>query len=336
MDTVESQKIRSFRIHYDRKGYRAGLQELSVGELSHGDVTVAVKWSSVNYKDALAGTGQGKILRQFPLNGGIDMAGIVIASESSQFQTGDAVLATGCGLSENRDGGYSEIIKVSSDWLIPLPAGLDLKEAMILGTAGFTAALCLYRMEQNGQNPEMGPIVVSGASGGVGSLALNLLNKAGYEVHAISSKTHQFDYLKKLGASQCISAKDLHWSESPLVKARWAGAIDNLGADMLNGLTRVIKPWGNIASCGMAAGMGLNTTVMPFIIRGISLLGINSAQCPIEIRRQLWKNLGGHWKPPALAAILHSEIGLSQLNDTFEKMLTGQSLGRTLVKISPE
>lgn len=330
---TSAETLKAYRIEHDSKGYRAKVKRIALSELSTGDVTVEVKWSAVNFKDALAGTGKGKILRRFPLNGGIDMAGVVTSSESTKFKPGDKVLATGCGLSETRDGGYSEYFNADSNWLIPCPDGLDLREAMILGTAGFTAALCLFRMEQNGQTPEQGPIVVTGATGGVGSLAISLLNKAGYEVHAISGKTEQFDYLQSLGATQCISSRDLYWGEAPLEKARWAGAIDNLGADMLNGLSRVIKPWGNIASCGMAAGIGLNTTVMPFIIRGISLLGINSAQCPIEIRQQLWKNLAGKWKPPALDDIARNEINLKQLEETFETMLNGQSLGRTIVKI---
>ncbi|MCF6262003.1 MAG: YhdH/YhfP family quinone oxidoreductase [Xanthomonadales bacterium] len=323
----------AYRIQLDRKGYRAGLQQMPLSELSAGDVTIKVQWSSVNYKDALAGTGKGKILRSFPLNGGIDVAGVIVSSSVDNFKIGDEVLVTGCGLSETRDGGYSEYFNADSQWLIPCPEGLDLREAMILGTAGFTAALCLWRMEQNGQTPEQGPIVVTGASGGVGSLAISLLNKAGYEVHAISSKTDQFDYLQSLGATQCISSRDLHWGENPLEKARWAGAIDNLGADMLNGLTRVIKPWGNITSCGMAAGFGLQSTVMPFIIRGISLLGINSSQCPLDIRLKLWENLGSCWKPPALNQIVSQEISLEELDSTFATMLSGKSLGRTLVNI---
>ncbi|MBE9549260.1 MAG: YhdH/YhfP family quinone oxidoreductase [Proteobacteria bacterium] len=324
----------AYRIQLDRKGYRAELQRMALSELTPGDVTIEVKWSAVNYKDALAGTGKGKILRRFPLNGGIDVAGIVLSSASDQFKPGDKVLATGCGLSETRDGGYCKYFNAESKWLIPCPDGLDLREAMILGTAGFTAALCLFRMEQNGQRPEQGPIVVTGATGGVGSLAISLLHKAGYEVHAISSKTEQFDYLQSLGATQCISSRDLYWGEAPLEKARWAGAIDNLGADMLNGLTRVIKPWGNIASCGMAAGIGLSTTVMPFIIRGINLLGINSAQCPIEIRKQLWDNLADKWKPAGLDQIARNEITMDKLDASFKTMLNGASLGRTIVKIS--
>ncbi len=323
----------ALRIHLDRKGYRAGIEDMPVSELSDGDVTVKVEWSAVNYKDALAVTGKGKILRSFPLNAGIDMAGEVVSSKSSEFKPGDKVIATGCGLSETRDGAYSEYIKVDSGWLIPCPENLDLRSAMIMGTAGFTAALCLYRMEQNGQTPEMGPIVVSGASGGVGSLAINILNKAGYEVHAISSKTNKFDYLQQLGATQCISAKNLYWGEKPLETARWSGAIDTVGADLLNGLTRCIKPWGNIASCGMAAGIALNTTVMPFIIRGISLLGINSAQCPISIRKLLWQKLGTVWLPPELENICQQQVTLAELPEICESMLAGKTSGRYLVQI---
>ncbi len=324
----------ALRIYLDRQGYRAKLEQIPISELSDGDVTVRVEWSAINYKDALAVTGKGKILRRFPLNGGIDMAGEVVDSKSPEFKPGDKVIATGCGLSETRDGGFSEYIKVDSSWLIPCPEGLDLRSAMILGTAGFTAALSLYRMEQNGQTPEMGPIVVSGASGGVGSMAINILNKAGYETHAISRKTEQFDYLKQLGAVQCISAKDLYWGEKPLEKARWAGAIDTVGADLLNGLTRCIKPWGNIASCGMAAGIALNTTVMPFIIRGISLLGINSAQCPIAIRKQIWQNLGDQWLPPELERICQQETTLAELPEICAAMLAGKTTGRTLIKLN--
>ncbi|MGB0513872.1 MAG: acryloyl-CoA reductase, partial [Wenzhouxiangellaceae bacterium] len=294
---------------------------------------IRVAWSSVNYKDALAGTGEGKILRSFPLNGGIDAAGTVVQSESDRFSGGDPVLITGCGLSETRDGGYSEYLRVPSKWLVPLPDGLSLREAMLLGTAGFTAALSLWRMEANGQTPEMGPIIVTGATGGVGSLAIDILNRAGYEVHAISGKVDRFDWLRELGASQCVSRDELYWGERPLESAHWAGAIDNVGGDMLAGLTRVIRPWGSIASCGMAGGIGVKTTVMPFIIRGISLLGINSAGCPYAIREDLWTRLAGPWKPARLDLIENSEVPLDGLEKVFRNALSGGSLGRVLVRV---
>ena len=328
-------KFQSFRIDKDEDGYHAGVKKISINDINEGDVTIQVAWSSVNYKDALAGTGKGKILRKFPLTGGIDVAGYVLESDSDQFVAGDPVLTTGCNLSESRDGGYSDYLRLDSNWIVPLPDGLTLREAMGLGTAGFTAGLCLWHMELNGQTPEAGPIVVSGASGGVGSVAVDLLTTAGYEVHAISGKLEQWEYLEALGARQCISSKDLYWGEGLLEKTRWAGAIDNVGGDMLNGLTRVIKPFGNIASCGMAGGIGLNTSVMPFIIRGINLLGINSALTPMDIRKSIWKRLAGQWKPAHLDMIVQNETGLDGLPEVFERILASKSTGRTVVRVNP-
>jgi acrylyl-CoA reductase (NADPH) len=327
-------KFNAFRIFDDEDGYRGKIVEQSIDEQSDGDVVIRVAYSSVNYKDALAGTGKGKILRRFPLNGGIDAAGTVVQSASDRFAEGDEVLITGCGLSETRDGGYSEYQRAPSEWLVPLPDGLSLEESMILGTAGFTAALALWRMEANGQKPDMGPVAITGASGGVGSLAVDLFSRAGYDVTAISGKVEEFDWLHELGAAQCISRHDLYWPESPLASAQFAGAFDNVGGDMLSGLTRVIKPWGNIASCGMAGGIGLNTTVMPFIIRGITLLGINSAGCPYEIREDLWQRLASDWKPRHLDAVATSTIGLDDLPDAFDRLLAGGGHGRIVVRIA--
>ena len=326
-------KFKAFRIFDDEDGYRSEIVEQSIDEQSEGDVVIRVAYSSVNYKDALAGTGKGKILRSFPLNGGIDAAGRVVESESNRFTDGDEVLITGCSLSETRDGGYSQFLRVPSKWLVPLPEGLSLKESMILGTAGFTAALALWRMETNGQQPDMGPIAITGASGGVGSIAVDLFSRAGYEVTAISGKVEEFDWLHELGAAQCISRHDLYWPETPLASAKFAGAFDNVGGDMLSGLTRVIQPWGNIASCGMAGGISLNTTVMPFIIRGITLLGINSAGCPYDIREGLWQKLGGEWKPRHLSDIATGNTDLDGLHAAFEKLLTGGGHGRTVVRL---
>lgn len=328
--------FRALRIFDDEHGYRAEIVEQGIEEQSDGDVVIRVVWSSVNYKDALAATGKGRILRNFPLNGGIDAAGTVATSSCDQFAPGDPVLITGCGLSEVRDGGYSEYLRVPSKWLVPLPEGLSLREAMVLGTAGFTAALSLWRMEANGQTPELGPVVVTGATGGVGSLAIDILTRAGYEAHAISGKLDRFDWLRQLGATQCISRKELYWGENPLESAHWAGAIDSVGGDMLAGLTRVIKPWGSIACCGMAGGIGVRTTVMPFIIRGISLLGINSSGCAYSIREDLWQRLAGVWKPAHLDRIEHAEVGLDELPAVFENALAGGSVGRTLVRLADE
>ena len=327
------QTFRAFRIHSGRDSHRAGIERMRVDDLSPGQVVVKVAYSSVNYKDALAGSGKGKILRESPLNGGIDVAGYVAASSDPAFKEGDQVLCTGCGLSETRDGGFAEYARLQSKWTIALPAGLTLRESMVLGTAGFTAALSLYRMRQNGQVPEMGPIVVTGATGGVGTLAIDILTRAGFEAHAISGKVERFDDLIALGAKQCISRKDLYWGRRPLETSHWAGAIDNVGGDMLSGLTRVIHPYGNIASCGLAASHDLQTTVMPFIIRGVSLLGIASAGTARNIRDEIWQHLAADWKPAHLAKIATREVGLDDLGGVFDLMLASDSFGRTVVKL---
>lgn len=325
--------FRAFRIRNEADAPIGAVEDMRVDELSPGEILVKVAYSSVNYKDALAGSGQGRILRRYPLNGGIDVAGYVAASSDPAFREGDQVLCTGSGLSETRDGGYAGYARLESKWAIALPSGLTLREAMILGTAGFTAALSLYRMQQNGQTPELGPIVVTGATGGVGMLAIDILTRAGYEAHAITGKVEQFDALIELGARQCIARTDLHWGQRPLEAARWAGAIDNVGGDMLAGLTRSIHPYGNIASCGNAASIELATTVMPFILRGVSLLGIASAGTARGIRDDIWQHLADDWKPAHLEKIATREIGLDGLADIFDTMLSGGSRGRTLVRV---
>jgi acrylyl-CoA reductase (NADPH) len=324
----------AFRIHSDRDKHSAGIESMRIDDLSPGEVVVKVAYSGVNYKDALAGSGKGKILRKSPLNGGIDVAGYVTASSDPAFKEGDRVLCTGCNLSETRDGGYAEVARLESKWTIPLPSGLTLRESMILGTAGFTAALSLYQMVRNGQTPEMGPIVVTGATGGVGSIAIDVLTCAGFEAHAISGKLDHFDDLIALGAKQCISRKDLYWGQRPLETSRWAGAIDNVGGDMLSGLTRVIHPYGNIASCGLAASHELQTTVMPFIIRGVSLLGIASVGTSRKIRDEIWDRLSTDWKPAHLDRIATREIAMQELPDVFDNMLAGNAFGRTVVRIA--
>ncbi|MEE4295398.1 MAG: acryloyl-CoA reductase [Wenzhouxiangella sp.] len=327
-------QFQAFRIFDDEQGYRSALVEQTIEDQSEGDVVIRVSHSSVNYKDALAGTGKGKILRKFPLNGGIDVAGTVVESRSEKFREGDEVLMTGCGLSEVRDGGYCEYLRVPSNWLVNLPAGLTMLEAMVLGTAGFTAALGLYRMEALGQRPDMGPICITGASGGVGSLAVDIFSGAGYQVSAITGKLDEFEWLKELGAAQCISRHDLYWPESPMASAQFAGALDTVGGDMLSGLTRVIEPWGTIAACGMAGGIGLKTTVMPFIIRGIGLVGINSAGCAYELRQTLWERLAGEWKPRHLERVMQPSIGLADLPKAFDQLLAGGGRGRIPVQIA--
>lgn len=328
--------FRAFRIH-DRladgtPGHRAGIEQVSLDDLSPGEVVVKTAYSSVNYKDALAGTGTGRILRRFPLVGGIDVAGHVVASEDPAFREGDAVLATGSGLSETRDGGYGQYARLPAEWTVPLPAGLDLRESMVIGTAGFTAALALLRMVENRQAPELGPLCVTGATGGVGSLAVDIFSRAGFEVHAVSGKAGQRDYLRALGATQVL-ARDALATTRPMQSARFGGGLDNVGGPMLAGLLAQTAPYGNVASAGLAATHALETTVMPFIIRGVSLLGVASAGTARDIRLEVWRRLAGDWKPRHLDRICTREVDLGGLAEVFADMLRGGSLGRTLVRL---
>jgi putative YhdH/YhfP family quinone oxidoreductase len=326
--------FKAFRINNDAEGYRSGIENISIDDLSEGDVIIRGEWSGINYKDALAATGKGKILRTYPLVGGIDVAGEVVSSDNERFSPGDKVLVTGCHLSEKRDGGYTQYLRLNSKDVVPIPDGLTTREVMGIGTAGFTAAISLYRMEALGQTPEAGPIVVTGASGGVGSFAIDILTHAGYEVHAITGKIDQFDYLEELGARQCISRHDLHWGQQPLERVRWAGCIDNVGGDTLAGISRVIDLWGNIAVCGMAGGIGLNATNLPLILRGVSLIGISSNNTPYNLREILWGRLANEWRPPHLDSIISKEVSLDTLGEAFDVLMKGDSLGRTVVDLS--
>ena len=325
-------RFTTFRIHNDASGYRSGLEQVSLDDLASGEVVIRTAYSSVNFKDALAGTGQGKILRRFPLVGGIDVAGHVVASTDAKFKEGDAVLVTGCGMSETRDGGYGEYARLESKWVIPLPSGLSLRESMILGTAGFTAALALLRMTENRQLPDLGPLAVTGATGGVGSLAVDIFSRAGFEVHAISGKPEHADYLREIGASQVLG-RDALATTRPMESAQFGGGLDNVGGTMLASLLAQTAPYGNVASAGLAAAADLGTTVMPFIIRGVSLLGVASAGTARDIRERVWQHLADDWKPQHLDRISMREVGLQQLPEVFSTMLAGGSLGRTLVVI---
>jgi len=329
-----AEKFKAFRIHNDAEGYRSGIEDIGIDDLSGGDVVIRGEWSGINYKDALAATGKGKILQKYPLVGGIDIAGEVISSQSKRFSPGDKVLVTGCHLSEKRDGGYSQYMRLDSNIVVPVPEGLTTREVMGIGTAGFTAAISLYRMEALGQTPEAGPIVITGASGGVGSFAIDILTGAGYEVHAITGKLDQFDYLEELGARQCISRHDLHWGQKPMESIRWAGCIDNVGGDTLAGISRVIDLWGNIAVCGMAGGVGLNATNLPLILRGVSLIGISSNNTPYELRTVLWNRLANEWRPRHIKSIITNEVSLDELGESFDTMIKGNSLGRTVVNLT--
>ena len=330
--TAVPARFDAFRIHDDDAGYRSGIEQVSVDDLSPGEVVIKTAYSSVNFKDALAGTGKGRILRRFPLVGGIDVAGHVVASSDKAFREGDPVLVTGCGLSETRDGGYSTFARLESRWTIPLPAGLTLRESMVLGTAGFTAALALFRMLDNRQSPGLGPLCVTGATGGVGSLAVDIFSRAGFEVHAVSGKADQHDYLKAIGASQVLG-RDALATTRPMESARFGGGLDNVGGPMLASLLAQTAPYGNVASAGLAASPDLHTTVMPGIIRGVSLLGVASGGTARDIRDAIWARLGSDWKPRHLDTICTREIGLADLPRVFDAMLAGGSLGRTVVSL---
>jgi putative YhdH/YhfP family quinone oxidoreductase len=325
-------RFNAFRIHNDETGYRSGIEQVSLEDLAPGEVVIKTAYSSVNFKDALAGTGEGKILRRFPLVGGIDVAGHVVASTDPTFKEGDPVLVTGSGLSESRDGGYSEYARLDAQWVIPLPAGLTLRESMILGTAGFTAALALYRMRENRQSPDLGPLAVTGATGGVGSLAIDIFSRAGFEVHAISGKPEHTDYLKSIGASEVLGREALG-TKRALESVHFGGGLDNVGGPMLTSLLAQTTPYGNVASAGLAASPELDATVMPFIIRGVSLLGVASAGTARDIREAIWQHLASDWKPAHLDRICSREVGLAQLEEVFPTMLAGGSFGRTLVAI---
>jgi acrylyl-CoA reductase (NADPH) len=296
-------------------------------------VVIRVACSDINYKDALAATGAGRILRRYPLVGGIDLAGTVESSGDARLRPGDAVLVTGCGLSETHDGGYSQFARVPADWVIPMPPGLDALTAMSIGTAGFTAALAIHRMEQNGQTPTGGPIVVTGATGGVGSVAIDMLSARGYQVVALSGKPEAAQYLKELGATEVLDRRSLDLGSRPLENARFAGAIDNLGGEVLTWLTRSVDFWGNIASIGLASSPELKTTVMPFILRGVALLGINSSATRREWRLAVWQRIATDLRPKHLARIVTRTIAFEELPQAFPDYLEGRVTGRTVVKI---
>lgn len=325
--------FRAFRIHEIDKRIVARMETLRLDELSPGDVVVRVLYSGINYKDALAATGAGKILRKYPLVGGIDLAGVVETSDDPRYRPGDHVLVTGCGLSEVHDGGYAQFARVKGEWVIPMPDGLGAFRAMALGTAGFTAALAIHKMEHNGQTPAKGPIVVTGATGGVGSVAIDMLSGRGYEVIAVTGKAQSVDYLRSLGASQVWLRSEIDYGKRPLEAARFGGALDNVGGETLSWLTRTVDTWGTIASIGLAGGAELQTTVMPFILRGIHLIGINSSATLRDMRLVVWQRIATDLKPRHLERIVTRTLEFEALPDAFAAYLDGTVTGRTVVKI---
>jgi acrylyl-CoA reductase (NADPH) len=325
--------FQAFRIHEAQGKIAARFEALTLADLSPGDVVVRVTHSSVNYKDALAATGAGKILRRYPLVGGIDFAGVIESSNDARFHAGEPVLVTGCSLSETHDGGYAEYARVPGDWVIAMPAGLNARSAMALGTAGFTAALAIHLMQKNEQTPRGGAIVVTGATGGVGSIAIDMLARLGYEVIAVSGKAHAIEYLKSLGAARVLMRDEIDLGTKPLEAAQFGGAIDSVGGQLLGWLTRSVGFHGNIASIGMAGGAELHTSVMPFILRGVNLLGINSSATPRALRLAVWNRIATDLAPRHLERIVTSTVAFADLPRAFAPLLEGRVLGRTLVTI---
>ncbi|PWT75760.1 MAG: oxidoreductase [Proteobacteria bacterium] len=326
--------FKAYRIYNEDGKVQARLVDATLEELDQGEVVIKAAYSSVNFKDALAATGAGKIIRRFPCVGGIDVAGTVASSTDSRFRQGEGVLCTSYDFGVAHDGGYAEYVRVPADWVVHLPSGLSAFDAMALGTAGFTAGLAVERMEHEGLKPGGGPVIVTGATGGVGSIAIDILAGAGYEVTALTGKEAESAYLKQLGAREVMlrSALDLT-KVKPLDKATWAGAVDNLGGDVLSWLASTMRVGGALASIGLASSHVFNTTVMPFILRGVSLLGIDSVNAPMPIRERVWQRLATDLKPKHLEAMT-STVRMEQLPQVFDKLLKAQMRGRTVVAIS--
>jgi NADPH2:quinone reductase len=324
--------FRAFRIFEEDGGVLGRVVQATLDELSPGDVVIRAAYSSVNYKDALAATGTGKILRRFPLVGGIDVAGRVESSRDPKFTPGDEVLVTGYDLGAAHDGGYAEFVRVPAGWVVPVPAGMSMSDVMTIGTAGFTAALSVVDLERNGVTPSGGPVIVTGATGGVGTMAIQCLAARGYQVTALTGKDRESDFLRLLGAAVVLSRHGLQMGTRPLEKATWAAAVDAVGGETLAWLTRTMMYGGCIASSGLTGGTELHTTVLPFILRGVKLLGIDSAMCAMPARLDVWRRLATDLRPAKLDDI-RQEIGLDDLPHAFATLLKGEARGRYVVKL---
>lgn len=326
-------KLKAFRIFEEDGKVVSRFVNMQIEELDPGEVLVRVAYSSINFKDALAASGAGKIIRRFPCNGGIDLSGTVEQSSDPRFKAGDSVIATSYDIGVSRDGGFAEYCRLPADWIVPMPVGLDAFLAMALGTAGFTAGLAVARMEHEGLRPENGPVIVDGATGGVGSVAIDILAGAGYQVVALTGKETESDYLKDLGATEILLRSELDLAKiRPLGKETWAGAVDNLGGDVLSWIASTMKAGGTLASIGLAASHEFRTTVMPFILRGVSLVGIDSVNAPMNMRKNVWNRLATDLKPRHLAAMA-TTLAFDDLPGAFDGFLKAKIKGRTVVKI---
>ncbi len=328
-----SATFRAFVVNKTAEQFTAQVQALTRDDLPPGEVLIHVAYSSVNYKDALACTPDGKVVRSYPFVPGIDLAGVVVESSDERFHAGDEVIATSYDLGVSHYGGFSEYARVRANWVVPLPQGLTLKEAMALGTAGFEAALAVHQLEKNGLTPERGPVLVTGATGGVGSIAVNILARLGHTVAASTGKQTEHAYLKELGASTILSREEVSAeSNRPLEKELWAGSVDSVGGATLAYLIRTTKYGGSIAACGLTGGTTVNTTVFPFLLRGVNLLGIDSVFCPMGLRRELWQRLASDLKPTKLDSISR-EVTLDELPQVTAALLKGGVKGRTVVRL---
>jgi putative YhdH/YhfP family quinone oxidoreductase len=327
--------FRAFRI-FEENGKSGGrIVELSLDDLDPGEVVIRTHFSGVNYKDALAATGAGKVIRRFPCVGGVDVSGVVESSRDARFKVGDQVLVTGYDMGVGHDGGFAEYTRVPADWVVPLPAGLSLFDAMALGTAGFTAALAIHRMEQNDLTPDKGKVIVTGATGGVGSLGIRMLSQLGYQVVALTGKPTEQEYLRSLGASEVLLRGDIDFaSKRPMEKALWAGALDSVGGDTLSWLIRTMQQNGSVACFGNAGGLELHTSVFPFILRGVKLLGVDSAATEMPLRKQLWQRLAGDLHIDQIGLIAH-RVTLADLPEVCAKMIAGGAHGRSVVEFVP-
>ncbi|MGE1163713.1 acryloyl-CoA reductase [Peribacillus simplex] len=314
--------------------FSVNIQQLSLDDLPQGEVLIRVHYSGVNYKDSLASIPNGNIVSSYPIVPGIDMAGIVVSSEDSRFQEGDEVIATSYGIGVSQSGGYSQFARVPADWIVPLPDGLTLKEAMIIGTAGFTAALSVLRLEENNLTPDQGSVLVTGATGGVGSFAVSILAKLGYSVEASTGKESEHGYLKEIGATTIVSREDVYDGKlRALGKQKWSGAVDPVGGEPLAAVLSQIKYGGSVAVSGLTAGTSLPATVFPFILRGVNLLGVDSVNCPMDTRLQVWHRLATDFKLAHLEQLVQQEITIKELPDILPTLLKGEARGRTIVKL---
>jgi len=325
--------FKAYLTSQEGKSVKTELVDMTTDQLDAGEVLIDVKHSTVNYKDALSATGAGRIIRRFPCVGGIDLAGTVASSSDPSFKPGDAVIATSYDVGVAHHGGYAQKARIPAAWLVKAPAGMTTFDAMSYGTAGFTAALAVHRMQHDGLSPDKGPVLVNGATGGVGMVAIEILAKLGYDVVAVTGKEKDADLLKSIGAKEVLVRGQFEMTEKPLGPETYAGAVDNLGGEQLSWLTRVMKVGGTIASVGLAQGWEVKTTVMPFILRGVLLLGIDSVNCPMSLRRELWGKLANEWKCDKLASHCRT-VSLAELPTVFDAYVKGAVTGRTVVQVS--